>query len=205
MNTFLQENLYAIILFLLFIILLLIALIGIVLVKILLTNKETIKTESAIPAEEKERPVLIPSIDSPAKIKKLSEEIVVEKYYCENHPDIPSTGSCLICEEVFCEQCLIEHDGLYFCKEHFKTFANNKWKQITDVRTTPNTPEDGLYIYHFKRHIWRDQKVPSFVLTHYKINIEEDFIESFIQLNVVEEKAEDLLADIEKFKARQFN
>ena len=32
--------------------------------------------------------------------------------------------------------------------------------------------------------------------------IEEDFIESFIQLNVVEEKAEELLADIEKFKAK---
>ena len=205
MNTFLQDNLYAIVLFLLFIILLLVALIGIVLVKILLTNKEAPKANTPVPIIEKERPVLVPVVDSSKKIRTLSEEIVTEKYFCENHPDLPSSGACLICEEVFCEQCLIEHDGLYFCKEHFKTFANNKWKQITDVRTTPNTPEDGLYIYHFKRHIWRDQKVPSFVLTHYKINIEEDFIESFIQLNVVEEKAEDLLADIEKFKTRQFN
>lgn len=200
MNTFFQNNIYAIILFLLFIILLLIALIGIVLIKLLLNNKNDVPAKVA--PSEKERPVLVPIIETPAKIKKLSEEIVVEKYYCENHPDIPSVGSCLICEDVFCEQCLIEHDSLYFCKEHFKTFANNKWKQITDVRTTPNTPEDGLYIYHFKRHIWQDQKIPSFVLTHYKINIEEDFIESFIQLNVVEEKAETLQEEIEKFKAK---
>jgi len=199
MNTFLQENLSAILLFMVLIILLLIALIGIVLVKLLLTKNDQ---QLAQPTAEKERPVLVPVIETPAKLKKLAEETVVEKYYCENHPDVPSTGACLICEDVFCEQCLIEHDGLYFCKEHFKTFANNKWKQITDVKTTPNTPEDGLYIYHYKRHIWKDQNIPSFVLTHYKINIEEDFIESFIQLNVVEEKAEDLLADIEKFKAK---
>lgn len=201
MNTFLQDNLYAIILFLLFIILLLIALIGIVLVKLLLTKNEQPQA-MAQPTVEKERPVLVPVIETPAKIRKLAEETVVEKYYCENHPDVPSTGACLICEDVFCEQCLIEHEGLYFCKEHFKIFASNKWKQITDVKTTPNTPEDGLYIYHFKRHLWKDKKIPSFVLTHYKINIEEDFIESFIQLNVVEEKAEELLADIEKFKAK---
>lgn len=199
MNTILQNNIYAIILFLLFIILLLIAFIGIVIVKLLLTKNE--KKDSP-PLIEKERPVLVPLIETPAKIRKLADEKVIEKYYCENHADIASVGTCLICEDVFCEKCLIEHESLYFCKEHFKTFANNKWKQITDVRTTPNTPEDGLYIYHFKRHIWKHQSVPSFVLTHYKINIEEDYIESFIQLNVVEEKADNLQADIEKFKAK---
>jgi hypothetical protein len=200
MSTFLQNNIYAIILFLLFIILLLIALIGVVLIKLILNNKNEVNINPL--HIEKERPVLVPIVEAPAKIKKLSEETVVEKYYCENHPDIPSIGSCLICEDVFCEQCLIEHDSLYFCKEHFRTFANNKWKQITDVKTTPNTPEDGLYIYHFKRHIWQEKKIPSFVLTHYKINIEEDFIESFIQLNVVEDRAEELEDQIEKFKAK---
>lgn len=205
MNTFLQDNLFAIILFLLFIILLLIAFIGVVLVKILLSNKNTPAAPNpAVQAlyPDKEKVVLVPVVETTATFKKLSEEKVVEKYYCENHPDIPSVGSCLICEDVFCENCLIEHDGLYFCKEHFRTFANNKWKQITDVMTTPNTPEDGLYIYHYKRHIWKDKKIPSFVLTHYKINIEQDFIESFIQLNVVEEKAEELLEDIQRFKAK---
>ncbi len=197
MNTFLQENLLAIIIFLLLIILLLIALIGIVLVKLLLAPKNNPNAEV-----KAERPVLIPTVESPkTHIKKLSEENVAEKFFCENHPEIPSVGSCLICEDVFCEKCLIEHENMYFCKEHFKTFANNKWKQITDVKTTPNSPEDGLFIYHFKRHIWKTNQTPSFVLTHYKINIEEDFIESFIQLNVLENEAEKLLEDIEKFKA----
>ena len=94
MNTFLQDNLYAIILFLLFIILLLIALIGSVLVKILLTKKDN---PEALTSFEKERPVLLPTIETPAKLRKLAEEIVIEKYYCDNHPDIASAGTCLIC------------------------------------------------------------------------------------------------------------
>lgn len=194
MNNFLNENLFAIVLFLLLIILLLIALIALVLVKLLLTSKN----------ENTPAPVVLPATATgpSALIKKLSDEAVVEKFYCQNHSEIPSAGSCLICEDVFCEKCLIEHENMYFCKEHFKIFVNNKWKQITDVKTTPNTPDDGLFIYHFKRHIWKEKQVPSFVLTHYKINIEEDFIESFIQLNVVEEEADSLALDIERFKAK---
>lgn len=201
MNNFLHENLLTIIVFLLLIILLLIALIGIVLVKLLLSPK---KEEASAPVAEpaNNKIVLTPVIEPAAtKIKKLSEEYVSEKFFCENHPDVASVGSCLICEDVFCEQCLIEHENMYFCKEHFKTFANNKWKQITDVKTTPSSPEDGLFVYHFKRHLWRDKRTPSFVLTHYKINIEEDFIESFIQLNVLEDEADKLSLDIEKFRA----
>lgn len=203
MNTFLHDNLFAIILFLLLIILLLIALIGLVLVKLLLAPKPN--SVPIPPASDKTRvgdqtAVVLPIIESSKKLRILANETVVEKYFCENHPDSPSTGSCLICEEVFCEKCLIEHDSLYFCKEHFKTFANNRWMQITDVKTTPNTPDDGLFIYHFKRQIWREHETPSFVLTHYKINIEEDFIESFIQLNVIERDAEKLTKEIEDYK-----
>ena len=189
MNNFFQENLLSIILFLLLIIFLLITLIGIVLVKILLSSKN-----------EKNN-IIVPTTEVSKHIKKLSEEAIVEKYFCDNHPDLPSVGTCLICENVFCDKCLIEHDSLYFCKEHFKIFANNKWKQITDVKTTPDTPEDGLFIYHFKRQIWREKEIPSFVLTHYKINIEEDYIESYIQLNVIENEADKLCEEIEKYKA----
>ena len=190
MNSFLQENLLTIVLFLLLIILLLIGVIGVIVIKLLLSSKDA-----------KPAPIITPEVikDVP---KKITEEKVTEKYFCENHPDVPSVGSCLICEDVFCDQCLVEHDGLYFCKEHFRLFANNKWKQITDIRTTPDTPEEGHYIYSYKRYLWKEKQVPSFVLTHYKINIEEDFIESFIQLNVLEESSENLLNGLEKFKAK---
>ncbi len=197
MNNFLHDNLFAIIIFLLLIILLLIALIGLVLIKLLYKPKEE---NQAVKIEKKEPE--LPIVVATKQPKRITEESVIEKYFCENHLDSPSAGACLICEDVFCEKCLIEHDSLYFCKEHFRVFANNKWKQITDVKTTPDTPEDGLFIYNFKRFVWREKQIPSFVLTHYKINIDEDYIESYIQLNVIESEAENLKDEIENYKAR---
>lgn len=190
MNTFLQNNLFTIIIFLLLIILLLIGLIGFVLVKLMLQKKDSTTSST------------VPPVNKTKTIQKYSEEPVVEKFFCHNHPEEQSIGSCLICEDVFCEDCMVEHDGLYFCKEHFRVFAGNKWKQITDVKTTPDTPMDGLYVYHFKRKIWKENNMPSYILTHYKINIESDFIESFIQLNVLEKDADKLSAQIENFQAR---
>lgn len=136
------------------------------------------------------------------KIQKLSEEKVRESFYCPNHSEIQTQGTCLICEEAFCEKCLIEHESLMFCKEHFRTFAQNKWVHISDVKTTPHSPEEALYVYHYKRYLWKELQKPSFVITHYKINIEEDFIESFVQLHVLEEEAQELKIQLDKKKGQ---
>ncbi len=204
MSEIIQNNLLFIVIFLLLIILLLMVLIAIVLVKLMLSSKDKPVSQQftvteAVDVNSKKEDLKNTSLK---KIKEISQEIVVEKFFCENHPETPSSGTCLICEDVFCEKCIIEHESLYFCKEHFKVFVNNKWKQITDIKTTPSTPEDGLFIYNFKKQIWKDRDIPSFVLTHYKINIEHDYIESYIQLNVIESKADDLKLEIEEFKTQ---
>lgn len=188
MNEIIQNNLFSIILFLLFIIFLLLGVIVYVLYK-LLNNKPSTTTSNEVNPQT-------------TNFKKKSETSVTEKFYCQNHTETASAGSCLICEDVFCENCLIEHEGLYFCREHFKVFTNHKWKQITDVKTTPHTPEDGLFVWDFKRLLWKKDNIPTFVLTHYKINVESDFIESYVQLNVLEEHEDKLRAEIEKFKAK---
>ena len=127
-----------------------------------------------------------------SNIKPSSHSQISEKNHCIHHQNNTSVGSCLICEEVFCENCLVDHESMHFCREHFRVFASNTWRQITDLRTTPDTPEEGLFIYHFKKDLWLKKSIPSFVMTHYKINIENDFIESFVQLNVRESDAEKL-------------
>lgn len=189
MNEFLQNNLVTIIVFLLLIIFVLMGVMIFILFKLLVRPKEEV-----VVLEQKA------TLKSTIEKAHFIEEPIVEKYYCIHHKEAPSVGSCLICEEVFCVDCLVEHESMHFCKEHFRTFANFKWKQITDERTTPDTPEDGLYIYNFKRQLWLNKNIPSFVMTHYKINIENDFIESFIQLNVREEDVEKLSKELELFK-----
>ncbi|MDD4976268.1 MAG: hypothetical protein PHY93_18060 [Bacteriovorax sp.] len=192
MNQFLQNNLVPIVVFLLLLIFLLMGGMIFILFRLLTTAKNEPTASTPL-----EKPVLRPVADKVL----LAEKPVVENYYCIHHKDAPSVGSCLICEEVFCADCLVDHESMHFCKEHFRTYANYKWKQITDVRTTPDTPEDGLFIYNFKRDLWLNKSIPSFVMTHYKINIENDYIESFIQLNVREDDVEKLTLELEKYKA----
>lgn len=192
MNDFFQNHLMTIIVFLLIVILVLIALIGFIVVKLLLPRNEASTTHLEIRKKDHKHPPI-----------QVANETVVEKFSCHHHPEVSSTGSCLICEDVFCDNCLVEHENLYFCKEHFKVFANHKWKQITDVKTTPDTPTDGLFVYNFKRHLWTSENTPSFILTHYKINLEQDYIESFVQLNVRDEDAERLEVEIKKFQTPQ--
>ena len=194
MNNFLQTDFIAIIIFLLMVIFLIMGGVILLLFK-MLTSAKNQPSDLAPPLE---KPTLRPVFDK----TKIAEESIVEKYYCVHHKDSPSVGSCLICEEVYCADCLVDHESMHFCKEHFRTYANYKWTQITDTRTTPDTPEDGLYIYSFKRDIWLNRNIPSFVMTHYKINIENDYIESFIQLNVREEDVSKLTFELEKYKAR---
>jgi len=189
MNHFLQQNIYAIIIFLLLFLLVFMGAIVFILFKLALPPKE-VKTP-LVPTNANET-----LFDK----EKFAPAFIVESHYCIHHPDTPSVGSCLICEEVFCTNCLVDHESMHFCKEHFRVFANSSWTQITDVRTTPDTPEDGLYIYNFKRFLWLNRNIPSFVMTHYKINIDSDFIESFIQLNVRSEDEKRLLEEIKTFQ-----
>lgn len=186
MNQFIQDNSIAIIGLLVFIIFLLMGVMIFILYKMLMSQKQEVQ----MPLMETEKP----------KFYLKKPEHIVEKFHCHNHADQVSVGSCLICEDVFCENCLVEHESMHFCRDHFRIFANSKWRQITDVRTTPDTPEEGLFVYNFKRDIWKDKSIPAFVMTHYKINIDNDFIESFVQLNVREEDVAVLTLEIERYK-----
>jgi hypothetical protein len=109
--------------------------------------------------------------------------------FCQNHPGIKSSGICAICEEPFCEDCLKEADKLHFCPDHYEVYNNNSWSPIVTVKTTPNRPEDGIFIYNFKEKIWKEESIPTFIVTNYKINVESDFIESYVSYFVKDEDA----------------
>lgn len=131
---------------------------------------------------------------------KLTHDHVIENLFCINHLKEKSVGVCLICEDSFCEKCLTDHQGMSFCKEHYAIFTANEWKHITDLKTTPQNPTEGIFIYNFKRAMWKNKKIPSFILTHYKINTDLDHIESYVQLYVKKGLEEQLAHDLTKFQ-----
>jgi len=122
------------------------------------------------------------------------------EYFCTNHPEEYSQGICAICERGYCGKCLREVDKIHFCPEHFNVFINNEWDLLAEVRTTAQTPETANYVYSFKKNIWKEG-IPSYVVTHYRLNVEGDFVESYVNFFVKKLDAQTLGARLEQNKA----
>jgi len=139
----------------------------------------------------------IAPLKTPADDKKTSHP---NSFYCTNHPDTHSTGICMICQKSFCEKCLCDHDRLNFCKDHLKLYLENEWQQVETIKTEPNRPEEAMVLYDFKNLLWTTEKKPSYVVTHYKINFESDFIESFVTLYVKKQDGFEMTKRLAFFK-----
>jgi hypothetical protein len=125
------------------------------------------------------------------------KEDEIPSSFCTYHPDLEAKGICVICGDTLCERCLKTFEKLHFCPDHLKMYLKNKWVSIAKVRTTPEKPEKGIILYQFKDSIWEETNLPSFIMTHYKINTVTDSIESEVQLYVKEDDAQDLSAKLQ--------
>jgi hypothetical protein len=104
-----------------------------------------------------------------------------EQYFCDHHPQEMSVGTCDICEKAFCSHCLKNHKNLHFCPEHLQLFLMSQWSQVVSVKTSADEPKSGVYLYNLKQELWKEE-IPTYMETQYKINIDNDHIESFVAL-----------------------
>lgn len=109
-------------------------------------------------------------------------------------------GLCAFCEKSLIKSDFFEIDKLHFCRDHFDLYTSHKWTQISNELTTGNAPESAIYIYNFKNSQWEKNKEPMYILCEYKIDVINDEIETYVQLHVIEEKAEMLKRQLEKQK-----
>lgn len=141
-------------------------------------------------------------------VKQVKSEIekgqeISKGNFCKLHPGIKAAGTCGICEEMFCEDCLMEFDRITFCPEHFRLVNNGQWAVIDEVKTDPNHPELGVHIYDFKRQAWKEKMTPMYIVTHYQINVEHDFIESQVSLFGPRDEQFFLASELKKYKDKK--
>lgn len=181
--------------------LILLAVMNIVLVLVLAFFVYKLLDKKSTIAQVSKDPEVLPRETVPAKqFKKVEPD---PKFICAFHPDRDPIGVCAICEQACCESCLREWEHLNFCSEHLKTFAENEWVHITNEMTTPETAEKSSYIYEFKRSLWK-LEIPTYIVTHYKIQIEHDFVESYVQLFVRSKDKDELTKKIDEIKKGAF-
>lgn len=121
-------------------------------------------------------------------------------HFCKLHPGVKATGTCAVCEEMFCEDCMMELDSLTLCPEHFRLVNENEWNVIESVKTDSNDPEASMYIYSFKKKFWKENMIPMYIVTHYQINVESDHIVSQVDLFAKRDEQFSIGSELKKYK-----
>ena len=108
---------------------------------------------------------------------------------CEFHPQIKAETTCAICDALICESCAKPQGKIHFCPEHNETFKNNEWEILDSVKASPENTTASAYLQQFKKSLWSEKKVPTYIQVHYQINVDDDTIISEVKLFCIKEDA----------------
>lgn len=147
------------------------------------------------PAESPEgayHPAILDRLKEARKLKAKRADL-----FCPNHPEEPGEVTCGICGKLFCPVCVKPFKSLHFCREHLPLIMNSTWEEVLTVKTTTEDPEQGVRVYDTKKRIFEEENLPTYVETHYKINIDQDHIETYL---VVFARTEELTEVRERFR-----
>jgi hypothetical protein len=115
---------------------------------------------------------------------KISKKPLAEVRHCILHEDLAAVAACAVCDEYFCSECLRQHENLYFCSTHLHMFLDGDWREYESIQTSAEDPERGVKYYELKRKLWKEQNIPMVILTHYKIDVTTDTINTFLKVLV---------------------
>ncbi len=112
--------------------------------------------------------------------------------FCPNHPDEPGEAQCAICDELYCKVCIRPFKSLHYCKEHLALIMRHDWVEILTLKTSTTDPEEGVRLYDRKKLVFREHGLPTYVETHYKIDVDSDHIETHLKLFAIDEQAPEI-------------
>jgi hypothetical protein len=114
------------------------------------------------------------------KLKEISKK--ESDLYCPNHPKEPGEVPCAICDKHFCSSCVKPFKSLYFCKIHLPMVMRNEWEEILKIEASPDAPQNGVSLYDAKKFLFDEKNIPTYIETHYKINVDHNHIETYFVL-----------------------
>jgi hypothetical protein len=144
------------------------------------TNPAISKTDDALHpdiSKSEFHPEIIERIKGMEKVKPKRAHL-----FCPNHTEEPGETMCAICDKIYCRSCIKPFKSLHFCKEHLPLIMRFDWEEVITIKTSTHDPEQGVRLYDVKKEIFEIDDLPTYVETHYKINVDQDYIETYLVL-----------------------
>ncbi len=161
-----------------------------VLIYKLLKDNHQLPLESPRPQSKDEpdyHPVMLERLKEAKSFKPKRSEL-----FCPNHTDEPGEVTCSICDRMYCKACIKPFKTMHFCKEHLPLIMKHEWDEILTIKTSTTDPEQGVRLYDIKKSLFEKEQIPTYIETHYKINVDQDFIETYLVLFGIKENIEEL-------------
>lgn len=128
--------------------------------------------------------------------KRLDElkfsKVTAENIFCPYHPEEAGEVQCGICHKYFCARCVRPMKSIYFCKEHMALFLRSQWQEVLTLKTSSEDPEAGVRLFEKKQEIFKEKQLPTYVETHYKIDVEGDYIETYLVVFAQEDQIDEM-------------
>lgn len=64
----------------------------------------------------------------------------------------------------------------------------HEWEEVLTLKTSTEDPEEGVRLFDKKKEIFEKDNIPTYIETHYKINVDQDFIETYLVLFGIKEE-----------------
>jgi hypothetical protein len=177
----------------LFILVIIVGLLSVLIFKLLKQGPRIVKPEDQDTGEAL-HPDISKSEFHPDMVKRIKEmERIKPKrtdIFCVNHSEEPGEVTCAICDELFCKACIKPFKSLHFCREHLPLIMRHEWQEVLTVKTSTQDPEQGVNLYQAKKQLFKSKDVPSYIETHYKINVDQDYIETYLVVYAMAESTE---------------
>lgn len=121
--------------------------------------------------------------------------------FCPNHSEEPGETMCAICDKLYCKACIKPFKSMHFCKEHLPLIMRHDWDEVLTIKTSTQDPEQGVRLYDIKKVLFEKEDLPTYIETHYKINVDQDYIETYLVLYAMKEKIEELKKRLSEFSS----
>jgi hypothetical protein len=178
----------------LLLVVILVGFLTILIYKMFRENKSFSEPPSATPSGEAPHPDISKSEFHPAILERIKglEKVKPKRadLFCPNHTEEPGETMCAICDKLYCKSCIKPFKSLHFCKEHLPLIMRHDWDEVITIKTSTHDPEQGVRLYDVKKEIFENDDLPTYVETHYKINVDQDYIETYLVLYAQKELIE---------------
>lgn len=99
--------------------------------------------------------------------------------FCVDHPDLAAKGRCSISDDLYCELCLTKEKDVKIARKYLSLFLDHDWPTVYMLNNEKVGADKLNELMRVKKELWKEKEVPVITQRQFKINIENDEIETF--------------------------